>query len=171
MMSLKDTDIQRAGIIPYVKKKGKVFFLFGLGEGIASISDFGGTRELSDADVLETALREFHEETFNVIGTLTRDNLKHAPYIIGETGFHETEKCALFFVAYRQDFPFFAKMNEFKERNVPGDETRGLIVLEREQLFRALKQPEKRIQSSKVFLFHAKVRSVLLLGKDTIGSL
>ncbi len=170
-MSLEDINLRRAGIIPYIKKQGRVFFLFGLGEGIASISDFGGTREPADADVLETALREFHEETFNVIGTLTRDNLKGDPYIIGETGFHETEKCVLFFVAYRQDFPFFEKMNEFKDRNMPGDETRGLIVLEREQLFRALKQPEKRIQSSKVFLFHAKVRSVLLLGKDTIGSL
>jgi len=168
---LQDKTIRRAGIIPYMKNEKTVFFIFGLDEGIASISDFGGTREDFDEDVYGTALREFQEETFGVIGTIKRENITKAPYIVGETGFHETEKGVLFFIHYRHDFPFTAKMQEFKERNMPGDETRGLIVLSREQLIAGLKQPEERIQSSKVFLFHPKVRSILLSGNDIISSL
>lgn len=168
---LQDKTIRRGGVIPYVKNEKTVFFIFGLDEGIASISDFGGTREDFDEDVYGTALREFQEETFGVIGTIKRKNITRAPYIVGETGFHDTEKGVLFFVHYRQEFPFTDKMQEFKERNMPGDETRGLIVLSREQLIAGLKQPEERIQSSKVFLFHPKVRAILLAGNDIISSL
>jgi len=163
--------INRAGVIPYVKIKNKVFFLFGLGEGVASISDFGGTRSKKDKDIIDTALREFREETFEIIGKLDRSHLLHSHHIVGETGYHQGERGILFFVRYRSDFPFCAKMKEFKERNVPGDETRGLIVLSREQLVLALNKPEERLQSSKIFHFHPKVRNILLSGKDIIGSL
>jgi len=168
---LQDKTIRRAGVIPYMKNEKTVLFIFGLDEGIASISDFGGTREDFDKDVYGIALREFQEETFGIMGTIKRGNLIKAPYIVGETGYHETEKGVLFFVQYSNDFPFTKKMQEFKERNMPGDETRGLIVLSKEQLISGLKQPEERIQSSKVFLFHPKVRSILLSGNDIISSL
>lgn len=163
--------IKRAGVIPYIKRQNNVFFLFGLDEGIASISDFGGTREKKDKDIIDTALREFREETFGIIGTLDRSHLLHSHHVVGKTGYHQGEKGILFFVKYRSDFPFYVKMKEFKERNVPGDETRGLIVLSREQLVLALNKPEERLKSSKIFHFHPKVRNVLLSGKDIIGSL
>lgn len=169
--TLIDKDnLRRAGIIPYVKTNNTVMFIFGLGEAIASISDFGGTREDFDEDIYETALREFHEESFNVIGPLNRKNLDHAPFIVAETGFHG-EEGVLFFVKYRDNFPFLTKMREFKERAMPGDETKALIILSREQLLLGLKQPEERIQSSKIFLLHPKVRSILLSGRDIINSL
>lgn len=171
MVSMNEKDIRRAGVIPFVTDKmGNPFFLFGLDEGIACIADFGGTRETKDKDIVATALREFHEETFGVMGTLSRENLVKSPYIVGETGYHDEEKGILFLVKYRQEFPFLDKMKEFKERNVPGDETRGLIVLSREQLLRALSQAEERIQSSKVFHFHPKVKHILSSGIDIIKS-
>lgn len=168
---LLDKDLKRAGVIPYVKINDKVFFIFGLGEGIASISDFGGTKEEKDEDAVDNALREFREESFTVLGTLNRNHLLNSPYIVGETGFHEGEKGVVFLVKYRNEFPFSSKMREFKERNVPGDETRGIIVLSREQLISGLKQPDVRIGSTKPFQFHAKVKNILLSGIDTIGSL
>ena len=167
---LENENIKRAGIIPFVKRNNTVMFIMGLDEAIASISDFGGTREVIDADPFETALREFKEESFGVLGSLKRTNILSAPFIIGETGFHG-EEGVLFFVKYKDEFPFFSKMREFKERNVPGDETKALVFITREQLLAGLEQTEERIQSSKVFLFHPKVQSVLLSGKETIECL
>ena len=169
-MSLKNDNIRRAGIIPYVKRNNTVFFILGLDEAIASISDFGGTREVTDLDPYETALREFQEESFGVLGVLNRKCLESAPYIIAKTGFHG-EDGVLFFVKYKNEFPFFSKMREFKERNVPGDETKALVFLSREQILLGLKQTEERIQSSKIFLFHAKVQAILLTGREIIESL
>lgn len=167
---LENANIRRAGIIPFVKRNNTVIFIMGLDEAIASIADFGGTREIRDLDPFETALREFQEESFGVLGDLERGNLLGAPFIIAETGFHG-EEGILFFVKYRDEFPFFSKMREFKERNVPGDETKALVFISREQILAGLKQTEERIQSSKVFLFHAKVQSILLSGRETIESL
>jgi len=168
---LKNDNIRRAGIIPYVKKNNTVIFILGLDEAIASISDFGGTREAKDKDPIETALREFQEESFGVLGGLNRKNIENSNYIVAKTGFHGEEEGIIFFVKYREEFPFFTKMREFKERNVPGDETKALIFITREQILDGLHQTEERIQSSKIFLFHPKVQSILLSAKHVIESL
>jgi len=167
---LHNENIKRAGVIPYIKKNNTVIFILGLDEAIASISDFGGTREAKDADPLETALREFQEESFGVLGGLSRKNLESSTYVVAETGYHG-EEGILFFVKYKEEFPFFTKMREFKERNVPGDETKALVYITKEQILEGLHQTDERIQSSKIFLFHPKVQSILLAGKDVVESL
>jgi hypothetical protein len=162
--------LTRAGIIPYIKRNGIVLFIFGLDEAIANISDFGGTRENRDKDIYETAIREFSEESFGVLGELDQSNVVKATYIQGDTGFRG-EQGVLFFVPFKTDFPLVSKMQEMKERAMPGDETKALICLTKEQLFQALKGAEERIQSSKIFLFHPKVKSILLSGIETIECL
>lgn len=64
----KRTTIYSAGILPYqVNDEGKVYIL--LGKDIqGSWSDFGGRSEIKDNnDIIETASREFFEESLNSI--------------------------------------------------------------------------------------------------------
>lgn len=167
---IENEGIKRAGIIPYIKKNNTVVVLLTLEPGIAGISDLGGSREAKDENIFQTGIREFNEESFGVLGTLNEKHLTSSPYIVAKTGYHG-EEGVLFFVKFRSEFPFIRMMDEFKERNVPGDETKALIVLTKEQLFTALEKPDERILSSKLFLFHPKVKSILLSGRETISSL
>ena len=65
----------RAGIIPYQIIGKHIVFAFGLDGNNNSIVDFGGHIEKIDQDLIETAIREYSEESFNVFGSLTRQRL------------------------------------------------------------------------------------------------
>lgn len=58
--------LRRAGIIPIIKRNGHTFYGLGLDQSSGDINEFAGGREKEDKDMLETALREFHEETFGI---------------------------------------------------------------------------------------------------------
>jgi hypothetical protein len=161
--NLTDAFILRAGIIPYFRTpKNQIFFLFGLDEGIASLSDFGGTREYFDADVYHLAIREYREESIGLLEPITVDDLKcYGKCIVGETKIKKGEKCALFFYPFPYPYPLLDKIKAFKERSVPGDETKGLAMLSLEQTLLALEQPEAKIDNTKMFLFHPKIKHLL----------
>lgn len=72
---LSSLNIPRAGIIPYTIVNGQIFIIFGLERGIGSISDFGGKKEANDRDLIDTALREFREETLNQFPEISREGL------------------------------------------------------------------------------------------------
>ena len=158
---LEDPRIRRAGIIPYIKYNRQTFFLLGVSEIHAYISDFGGTRDHEDADLIETALREYNEETFGCLRSPTRGELESSKYIIDFTGYHGDEKCVIFFVPFPKDMPLFSKMLEFRHRSMPGDEIKGLIVLNARQLTTALRNGEERIDGTRIFFFHPKIKPIL----------
>src|SRR5690606_11776745 len=59
--------IYRASIIPYVKYKDMFFFCLTLESHISDVSDFGGAYDkTSDKNLLQTAVREFNEESYNI---------------------------------------------------------------------------------------------------------
>lgn len=168
---LKDPRLRRAGIIPCIKFNRTTFFLLGTSEIHAYISDFGGTRESTDSDILETALREYHEETFGCLPSLTREHLRDTVYITGFTGYHVDERCVLFFVPLPRNTALFSKMSDFRHRSIPGDEIKGLVVLNTRQLQIALTRSEERIEGTRIFLFHPKVKAVLKTEMRTLLSI
>lgn len=168
MNDLLDPYILRAGIIPYFKvpnvedQSSKTLFIFGLDEGISCLSDFGGTREYFDTNVYDLALREYNEESIGLLEPITINSLKtKSTYIIDETKIKKGEKCALFFYPIDYPYPILDKMRLFKERSMPGDETKGIIALTRDQLILALKQEKTKIENTKMFLFHPKIKYML----------
>ena len=52
-----------AGIIPYIKLDGTVYFLLGLEKSNNKWSGFVGGYENKDGNILKTAIREFNEES------------------------------------------------------------------------------------------------------------
>lgn len=168
---LKDPRLRRAGIIPCIKFNRTTFFLLGTSEIHAYISDFGGTRESTDLDILETALREYHEETFGCLPNLSRENLRDTTYITGFTGYHVDERCVLFFVPFPKNTALFSKMSDFRHRSMPGDEIKGLVILNKRQLQTALICSEERIEGTRIFFFHPKVKAVLKSEMRTLLSI
>lgn len=66
----------RAGIIPYTEIGGQRYYAFGISSHNGSIFDFGGHREDSDVDLVETAVRECHEETLGLFtDSITYDDI------------------------------------------------------------------------------------------------
>lgn len=86
---LRSLPIRRAGIIPYTFYKKEFFIIFGLERGIGSISDFGGTYERADGDLINTALREYREETLDLFPMISREELinLNPPCLYNETTF------------------------------------------------------------------------------------
>jgi len=80
----KDAKFIRAGIIPYTIINNIVFFAFALESNLASIADFGGHRESFEKDALDSAIREYAEESLNVFGILNRDIVQDNYVIEGE---------------------------------------------------------------------------------------
>lgn len=64
--------LKRGGIIPMIKRGGYTFYGLGLDQSSGDITEFAGGREGKDKDMLETALREFEEETFGIFN-ITRE--------------------------------------------------------------------------------------------------
>lgn len=60
--------VRRAGIIPWKKLNNNTWFLFGLDSSSGDITDFGGTFEYKDKSLLNTAYREYSEESYNSAG-------------------------------------------------------------------------------------------------------
>lgn len=61
--------IERAGIIPYLKTRKGLLFWFGV-DPSGDLTDFGGRSKRSDRDFLNTAIREFQEESLGVFGEI-----------------------------------------------------------------------------------------------------
>ena len=56
-----------AGILPFCYIKGSLWFLLGEEDKTQEFSDFGGLKMDGDTDVVDTAIREFTEETYGMI--------------------------------------------------------------------------------------------------------
>jgi hypothetical protein len=66
---------QRAGVIPYYKINDEIIFILGQDRQSGDLTDFGGWKKISDNDSIETSLREFKEESLNVFGEITTDQV------------------------------------------------------------------------------------------------
>ncbi len=73
----------RAGIIPYCIKDEIKYFCFGVEDGVGALADFGGQVDPADRNLLDTAVREFTEETAGVFGEIDRDRLNSSTCLMG----------------------------------------------------------------------------------------
>lgn len=70
--------LKRSGIVPYTDKihpKSR-YYCLGIDYYFGHITEFAGKVDtLKDGDIIDTALREFHEETGGIFAPLTREDL------------------------------------------------------------------------------------------------
>lgn len=73
------SNLIRGGIIPYTfisKNDIQIpIFCFGIDSYSADLTDFGGSRNSGDRDIIDTAIREFNEETLGVFGEIKIENI------------------------------------------------------------------------------------------------
>lgn len=67
---LSSIKVRRAGVIPYTVCNGRLFFLMGVDSQYNQVTDFGGGSK-KDENALQTALREFNEETNGIFSNYT----------------------------------------------------------------------------------------------------
>lgn len=79
-----DIKIIRAGVIPVTKIGDTILFAFGLDQKTRGLGDFGGHRELQDSDLLDSALREYHEECFSLFGKISRPQVMDCNVLKGD---------------------------------------------------------------------------------------
>lgn len=65
----------RAAVIPYTRKKGKLYFLLGQDKKSGDITDLGGGVKKFES-TLAAALRELSEESINILGNLNPNDIK-----------------------------------------------------------------------------------------------
>jgi hypothetical protein len=77
---------RRAGVIVYFIHNDEIVFGMGSDSSYREITDFGGGFESSaDTDPLDTALREFKEETLGVYGDIDRDAVSECVVILNQS--------------------------------------------------------------------------------------
>jgi len=74
----------RSGIIPYIDINNSRFYAFGIANIVGDLCDFGGHREIIDNDLLDTAIREYQEESLNIFGILNRKMLENFNVLEGK---------------------------------------------------------------------------------------
>jgi hypothetical protein len=79
-----NSNVVRAGIIPFIIKNGVKFYAFGIANEVGDLCDFGGHREDFDNDLLDTAIREYKEECFEIFGKIDRNSLSDCYVLEGQ---------------------------------------------------------------------------------------
>lgn len=74
-VKLDSNEINRAGIIPYCIINGKLFFAFGLTSFRKTLNVIGGAYDSQDFNLIDTAIREFEEETGDFFPKILRSDL------------------------------------------------------------------------------------------------
>jgi hypothetical protein len=83
--NLKKKVFFRAGIIPYTVVENEKYFCLGRDRKSKDLTDFGGGNEPGDKDHLDTAIREFIEESLHIFQPPTRDDLEKSVCVCFKT--------------------------------------------------------------------------------------
>lgn len=166
MLYVRDVDwldptFIRAGIIPQVRQGNTVFYAFSLDNCVGAIGDFGGHIEPVDRDGLDTAIREYSEESLNVFGVFTRDDLMDCPVIIGP----ETAEIIVPVPGpmYPYVVEFHARLNEDITHEVL-----SVIWLSTAQVLRAIENQELTLNGTKVYHMYRRLRAALVINKSLL---
>jgi len=167
-ISKKVTDIDwknpkyiRAGIIPFTIQNGIKFYGFGVENGIAAIGDFGGHVENNDSDALDTAIREYKEEAFNVFGEFTRDMLATCDAIEGKDTVEILVPVRPPFYKYTEKFHHLVDNNT-------DHEVQSIVWLSRKQLLIAIDSQETAFEGTKIYHMYSRIRDTIHMNRDLI---
>jgi hypothetical protein len=127
----------RGGVIPFTEINGNRFYAFGLDSAAGTICDFGGSREIADLDILDTALREFEEESLGVFGRPTREQIQDRQVLL-------TESMVLILLPVKSSMTQYSIAFARTVLTVREPEIRTIVWLSRAQLVSALKAQHSR---------------------------
>lgn len=68
--------LMRGGVVMCTESNGEKYLIFAIDDKTHELTDFGGTREKKDANIIDTSIREFHEETLGLFDKLSWDDIK-----------------------------------------------------------------------------------------------
>lgn len=160
-IDLKDKKYIRAGIIPFTIQGGVKFYAFGVEDGVAAIGDFGGHFNVGEADILDTAIREYQEEALNVFGELTR-NMLYDCYVLDGTDTVE--------ILVPVPGPLYEYTEKF--RALIGDNTKhevqSIIWLSRKQLLTAIDSPQVSFDGTKIFHMYNRIYNTIEANREFI---
>ena len=114
---------QRAGVILYYSKGNKKYFVAGLDYETNEITDFGGHICKRDNNIVETALREFNEETRGLFNDYVDiDSLYDCPAIYNDV-------VVIVFVRIPDFKDFCIRVNRFMNTNNSiSDEIKSIVI-------------------------------------------
>lgn len=142
---------RRAGIIPYrIDQSGQVQLMCGVHNdpndehGSGDITDFGGHVELDDGDSIDTAIREFNQETFGVFGRLKREQ-------IGRSIAVYRKDLLVVFVRLDYNPTRIIELFEERKRGKKRLEIRGLVEFNKFDFLQMVKQPPNEVHQYTMF--------------------
>jgi len=149
----------RAGIIPYIEEKGIRFYAFGLECSMGTIGDFGGHKEKTDMDALDSALREYVEESLNVFGILTRDKVKDYYVLDGKDTAEILVPVEGSMFKYSNKFKHIIGIN-------PQHEVQNIVWFSRKQLITIINSQQEKYDGIKPYLMYGRIRDTIQMNID-----
>lgn len=143
-INLTDKNFIRSGIIPINNVNGTLFFAFGVDTSTGKLTDFGGHREYQDYDLLDTALREYREESYETFGLLDRETIKNLHIIIGYDTFD-------ILLPINGDLDIYRETFSQRVLKDPEPEISNIVWLSRRQLLRLL-ESSPQVFYDKIYL-------------------
>lgn len=150
----------RSGFIPVSIKNNILFFGFGIGQ-LGDIADFGGHREDVDRDTLDTAIREYREESLNVFGEITRHSVQNCIALIGQDTIEILLPVKLPFYKYTEDFHKIINGNT-------SHEVQSIVWLSKQQLLIAIDSQSEEFAGTNIYYMYDKIRITLDRNRDII---
>lgn len=161
----KNSQKSRAGVIPFKRKNGTLFFAFGMDMRTSDLTDFGGHVEQNETP-LKAALREYSEESLDAFGIITEDDVKNSILIEDRSNieiFYETKfemrECI-------NNFEFKMKQN-LRDEKLGSEffEMSGIVWLTFSQLLNILDDQSTKFENIKVFRMYSRILKILKVNR------
>jgi|DewCreStandDraft_4_1066084.scaffolds.fasta_scaffold02053_33 hypothetical protein len=155
-----DGKFRRGGILPYTVIDGVRLYCFALDSSSADLTDFGGRRDRRDKDILETALREFYEESLGVFGNIRYSDLLNLEAIYTRV---DEDRYTMMLLLPVNVTDLIEPGEEFSRRAAEhiDHENRALVWLTQGQVLRVLDLDQKIINREVLFIIYPPVRILL----------
>jgi len=124
----EDNALLRSGVIPYVKRDGKVYFLLGVDAKTGEWSDFGGGVKANE-NALFGGIRECYEEMRGIVDFREMGLIRHAIYERKS----KQNMCIMFSEITRPGF-FENARKEFHNNQKNGDEMKDIVWLSADEM-------------------------------------
>lgn len=151
----------RAGIIPFIRYQNSKIYAFGLGNVTGDICDFGGHKDCEDNDLIDTAIREYNEESFGIFGNFNRESLKNSEVIDGVDTIEILVEVNGNISDYNRRFKNILNNNY-------NHEIQDIIWLSKKQLLVAIDSEDIQKDGVKIFHMYSKIRNVLSINRNKI---
>lgn len=161
---------QRAGVIPFTIFEGDLWFVFGCDTRSGDICDFGGSSDMKyDKDLVDTAVREYLEESYNA-GNIDLDRKSMDDcYAIIDNG-HGAMTMEIFCPIRGPLEDVFRNFHVSRQLDGPDREIEDIVLLSYDQVQKIINKPDKIPVYQKLGAFLRKNLDFLSYLKEIYGS-